>query len=200
MAHPDAPEDEVVERFRPTSGHVLGSFGLAGVALVVGMAVVDPGSVATPVLWGALLFGAVVWATMLRPRLHATRETLVMRNALSTVTIPLAAIEQIALRQVLAVRAGERRYTSPAVGRTRRQALSAGAKTTTPERPGTMPYPTFVEQRLHQLTSDARDRAGVALLSDEQLALADGVRRRWSWPEIAMVSITLVGFVVSLVR
>jgi hypothetical protein len=197
--HPggDPGDDEVVERFRPTSGRIMGSIGLAGVAVVAGIAVADPGSVPAPVLWGFLFFGALVWTAMLRPRLLATRSWLVMRNMLSTVSIPLAAVEQIVVRQVVAVRVGERRYVSPAVGRTWRQNLRAnrqGAETD----PATQSYPTFVENRLHQLAEDARAREGVAMLSDEQLALAGGVRREWSWPAVGLVVVTFVGFVVSI--
>lgn len=189
--------DEVVERFRPTSGRIMGSIGMIGVAVVAVIAVADPGSVPAPVLWGFLLFGALVWTAMLRPRLMATRSTLVMRNMLSTVTIPLAAVEQIAVRQVVAVRVGEQRYVSPAVGRSWRQSLRAD-RPTAKEQPATHSYPTFVENRLHQLAEDARAREGVAMLSDEQLALASGVRRQWSWPAVALVVVTLVGFVVSI--
>ena len=190
-------DDEVVERFRPTSGRIMGSIGLVGVAAVAVIAVADPGSVPAPVLWGFLLFGALVWTAMLRPRLLATRSSLVMRNMLSTVTIPLAATEQIVVRQVVAVRAGERRYVSPAVGRSLRESLRSG-RSGVDDAPVSPSYPTFVENRLHQLAADARAREGVAMMSDEQLALAAGVRREWSWPAVALVVVTFAGFVVSI--
>ena len=191
--------DEPVEKFRPTSGRILGGIGLAGVAFVLGLAVLDPGSVPAPVAWGFACFGALVWAAMLRPRVMATPETLVLRNMLSTFRIPFAAVEQIAVRQVLAVRAGDKRYVSPAVGRSWRQSIRSGrAEPATPV-VATENYPTFVENRLHQLAEDARARAGVSMLSDEQLALAAGVRRDWSWPVVALVAVTFGGFVVSVV-
>ena len=45
---------------------------------------------------------------MLRPALWVTREHLVMRNLAETVHIRLAAVEEMAVRQVLAVRAADR--------------------------------------------------------------------------------------------
>ena len=52
---------------------------------------------------------------------------LVLRNMLSTIYIPLAAIEEVAVRQVLAVRAGDKRYVCAGVGRTLRQAMKGSA-------------------------------------------------------------------------
>jgi hypothetical protein len=148
--------------------------------------------------------GVVIWATMLRPRLWATESDLVMRNAFSTVTVPLAAIEQIAVRQVCAVRVGEQRYVSPAVGKSWRQALRSDRKLRrNREReekpdPGTVSYAGFVEERIHQLAEEARTKQGVALLSDEQLALASGVRREWAWPEIVALGLGIAGLVVAV--
>lgn len=198
--------DEPVEKFRPTSGRVMGSIGLVLVAVVVLIGVLDRDQGYSPVVvWTALVVGVVMWAAMLRPRLWATESDLVMRNSFSTLHIPLAAIEQIAVRQVCAVRVGEQRYVSPAVGKSWRQALRSDKRlernrqrAAAPETPGTMPYPTYVEDRLHQLAEEARGRAGVALLSDEQLALAAGVRRDWAWPEIVALLVALGGLVVSI--
>ena len=72
-------------------------------------------------MWAALVVGVVVWCAMLRPRLWVTTSDVVMRNMFSTVRVPLAAIEQITVRQVVAVRAGDKRYVSPAVGKSWRQ-------------------------------------------------------------------------------
>ena len=75
---------------------------------------------------GAVLAAVLAWASMLRPALWATPDHLVMRNMLETVHVPLAAIEQLAVRQVLAVRAGDRRYVSTVVGRPLRKAMRPG--------------------------------------------------------------------------
>ena len=197
---PEREPEQVVEEFVPTSGKVTGVIGLLIAAGVVVVGLVDREQGFPPVVIGiALLAGALIWATMLRPRMWATGEHLVMRNALSTTRIPLAAIEQIAVRQVVSVRAGERRYVSPAVGKSWRQSLlaSRGRARTTAQ--GSTPYPVFVEERLHQLADDARRDAGVAPLSDEQLALAAGVRREWAWPEIAALAAGALVVVVAVV-
>jgi hypothetical protein len=188
--------EEVVEKFRPTSGRITGLIALALVAAVVAIGLLDRDQGYSPtVVWGALVIGVLVWSAMLRPRLWATTSHLVMRNMLSTVSIPLAAVEQVLVRQVVAVRAGDQRYVCPAVGKSWRQAIRSDK----PAKPGAaVPYAAFVEDRLHQLTEDARAREGVALLSDEQLALADGVRRQWAWPEIAALVVTCAGLVAAL--
>lgn len=189
--------DEVVEKFRPTSGRITGVIALLIVLGVVLVGVLDRDQGFPPeVVWGALFGGSLVWAAMLRPRLWVTTSDLVMRNMVSTVQIPLAAIEQIVVRQVVAVRAGEERFVSPAVGKSWRQTLRSdrGKKPA-----ATQSYPAFVDDRLHQLAEDARAQAGVALMSDEQVALAAGVRRHWAWPEIALIAGTFVGFAVVLV-
>lgn len=188
--------DEVVEKFRPTSGRITGVIALGLVVTVVVIGVLDREQGFPPtVVWAALVLGVVVWSAMLRPRLSATGSDLVMRNMLSTVSIPLAAIEQVLVRQVVAVRAGDRRYVCPAVGKSWRQTL----RSEKPAKPdASVPYASFVEDRLHQLTEEARARAGVALMSDEQLALAEGVRRKWAWPEIVALVVTSIGFVVAL--
>jgi hypothetical protein len=143
------------------------------------------------------VFGVLVWAAMLRPRVWATREHLVMRNMLHTVSIPLAAIETVAVRQVLAVSAGDNRFVSPAVGKSWRQTLRSNKQA---ERDtATASYPVFVEERISQLADDARAQQGVRRFSDEQVALAAGVRRQWAWPEIAALAACVAAFVVTLV-
>ncbi len=191
-------DDEVVERFRPTSGSLLGYFGLLMAAGAVAVTVVgrDDGVPAT-VGWVALLVATLVWAAMLRPRVWVTRSHLVLRNMLDTVSIPLAAVEQIVVRQVLAVRAGEKRYVSPAVGKSLRQTVWSG-RPPAGNRPAVPSYPDFVEERLHHFAEEARARAGIRLMSDEQLALAAGVRRDRAWPEIVVLALTAGGTVLSL--
>lgn len=196
-------QEKPVEEFHPTSGRVTGVLVLlvAGVAVVIGL--VDPGSVAAPVVAGAVVAGVLAWASMLRPALWATREHLVMRNMLETVHVPLAAVEQLAVRQVLAVRAGEKRYVSTVVGRPWRRAVRSS-------RPGAvhaegtpakgLAYADFVEQRLHVLMEEARTEAGVRSMSDEQVALAAGVRREPALLPIGLSLAALLVFVVTLVR
>lgn len=188
--------DQVVEDFRPSSGRITGVLGVAlSVAIVLlGVAEFDEGF-PPAVVWAALFSGVLFWAAMLRPRVRVSGSELRLRNMLDTITLPLASIEQIMVRQVLSVRAGDRRYISPAVGKTWRQAMKRDRE----REPGEeAPYAVFVEERLTQLAENARSKQGIALMSDEQLELAKSVRREWAWPEIVLLGFTAVGFLVAL--
>jgi hypothetical protein len=189
---------DVVERFHPTSGRITGwlTVVLAAVVVVAGVAYLDEGFPAW-VAAAALLVGVVAWAAMLRPALWVTAEHLVMRNMLETVHVRLAAVEEMAVRQVLAVRAADRRWVSTVVGRTWRKALlsrrSAGEGTTQDD----MPYADFVETRLYELVDDARTAAGVRAGSQEQLALPDAVRREPAMLPIALIVAAVLVLLVS---
>jgi hypothetical protein len=189
--------EEPVERFRPTSGRVIGVVGLVLVAAVILVGILDHDEdFPVTMIAGAVVFGALVWSSMLRPRVWATESDLVLRNMLDTVRIPLAAIESVVVRQVLAVGAGDARYVSPAIGQTWRQTYKStrGAARKT----ATESYPVFVEERISQLAEDARARLGVRRYSDEQVALASGVRREPAWAEIAVLTVATAVFVGSL--
>ena len=189
--------EEPVERFRPTSGRVMGVLALILVAAVVVIGVLDRDhGFPMPVVAGAIVFGVLVWSAMLRPRVWATENDLVLRNMLDTVSIPLAAIETVAVRQVLAVSAGEERYVSPAIGDTWRQTIKSNRGGE--RKPATESYPVFVEERISKLAEDARARRGITRFSDEQVALAADVRRQPAWLEISLLAVATVGFVVSL--
>ena len=197
MAHDR--DDEL--RFRPSSGLVMGSLAVIAALVVVGIAVVDPGAVALEVVAGVVLVGVLGWATMLWPRLSVTTEELVMRNVVETVRVPLAAIEQLAVRQVLAVRAGDKRHVSPALGRSWRKAMVGDQPTTRKDadRPITeVDYVDYVEQEIRDRMERARSAAGVSLLSDEQLALAQRVRREPAWLPIALITAAVLGLLVTI--
>jgi hypothetical protein len=188
--------EEPVERFRPTSGRVVGVVALGLVAAVILAGILDHDEdLPVTMIAGAVLFGALVWSSMLRPGVWVTESDLVLRNMLDTVRIPLAAIESVVVRQVLAVGAGDARYVSPAIGHSWRQTIKStrGAPKTATES-----YPVFVEERISRLADDARAKLGVRRYSDEQVALASGVRREPAWAEIAVLTVATVVFVVSL--
>ncbi len=189
-------------RFRPTSGRIMGSLAVMAALGVVGIAVTDPGAVPMAVAAGAALVGVLGWATMLWPRLSVTADDLVMRNMLETVRVPLVAIEELALRQVLAVRAGDKRYVSSAVGKSWRKAM-VGDKPVTRKK-ADMPitevdYVDHVEQEIRNRMEQARAAAGIKLLSDEQLALAAGIRREPAWLPITLIVAAVLGLLVSIV-
>ena len=191
-------KQEPVEEFHPTSGRVQGVIAVIAAAglVVIGLRDVDNGFPA-PLIAVCLLLGVLAWASMLRPRVWATSDDLVMRNMLHTVRIPLAAIQTVVVRQVLAVGVAEGRYVSPAIGQSARQTARAergGRKSPTES------YQVFVEERIGQLADTARSELGVEKHSEEQVALAAGVRRSWAWPEIAALVAGVIALVVTLVR
>ena len=121
---------------------------------------------------------------------------------LETIHIPLAAVDELVVRQVLTVRVGEKKYACPAVGRKLRKVMRVPrpapllgprvtdemvddlAKATDhalgpssePERPKTdIDYADHVEDRLRDLVAEARERHGIRRYSDEAEAL--GPRR-----------------------
>jgi hypothetical protein len=185
-----------VEFFKPTSGRLVGGIGVvAAVALVIGVAVDGLEGSDLAVILGTAFVGVLIWASMLRPRVGLSQEVLVLRNMVTEAQVPLVAIEQLRIRQVLAVRAGERRFVSPGIGRSlRAMRKSAGA----PPDPVSS-YADFVEERIRQRMDDERAKSGIALMSDEQQRLAAGIQVEWAWPELAALVLTGVGFVLALI-
>ena len=104
---PQENDDEI--RFRPTGGRIMGGLAVVAALVVVAIAVADPGVVAGPVVAGAVTIGVLGWASMLWPRVSVTSEDLVLRTMVEYQRLPLAAIEDLAVRQVLAVRVGDKR-------------------------------------------------------------------------------------------
>ncbi len=187
--------DETIEYFKPTSGRLIGSLGLVVAVGIIALLVSDGlrGS-EIKVILALACFGTLMWAAMLRPRVGLSEDALVLRNLVSEVSIPLAAIEQLALRQVLAVQAGDRRYVSAALGRSLRSIRKSAGKAPDPA----TSYVDFVEERIRQRMEDARARSEVKLMSDEQVALAAGVQHNWAWPELIALIVTALGFAVAL--
>jgi hypothetical protein len=193
---PEPVPEQVVEQFKPTSGRITGVLGLllAGAVIVIGL--LDREQFPILLVAIAVLAAALIWSSMLRPRLWVTSDHVVLRNMVTTTRIPLAAVERVAVRQVVSIHAGDRRYVSPAVGRSLRHALpTQKAK----EQTALSSYPVFVEERLHHLVDEARTRSGVKPYSDEQLELAGQVDRTWAWPEIAALTLGGLAVLVAVV-
>lgn len=202
--------DEQPERFAPTSGRVMGVVGLLLAVLVVGFGLADPDlGFADWVIALSALGGVLVWAAVLRPRVSLVGEHLELRNMLETALIPLAAIEELAVRQLLAVRAGDKRFLCPALGKSRRQlrgrpAFGSGAvagrlRSKPADARTTVDFADFVEQRIRQRMEDERAARGIRAGSAEQLALAKEVRRQPAWPEIVALVVLTVTLVVTIV-
>ena len=202
-----------VERFAG-GGRVTGVIGLVMAAGIVVLAAMDPGTIPLPVAAAAVVAAVLIWSTMLKPQVSVSAGNLVMRNMLETIRIPLAAIEDLAVRQVLVVRVGEKRYVSPGVGRSVRQAITASrsdgpvsAKPALgPALGGGNPsqvdagiaYADFVEHRLKDLADMDRQRRGIRRYSDEAEALGAEVRREPAFVEIVALVASVAFFVVSI--
>ncbi len=218
---PDEPledRDGPVEHFAPTAGRVTGVLGLLLAAAVLVTGIVRPGGVVAPIMALAVLGGAVAWAAQLRPRVSVSPETLYLRNMVETVEIPLAAVDELVVRQVLAVRVGDKRFVCPGLGRKLRKIVRKPKAQSLflPEIPESMPdaigpaaatptvatevdYVDHAETRLRDLVDQARRRHGVTRYSDEAEALAAGVRRRPAWPEIVVLAGSAAAFLLFLV-
>lgn len=191
--------DEI--RFRPTSGRIMGSLAVVAALTVVAIAVADRAVVPAPVVAGAVLLGVMGWASMLWPRVSVTAEHLVLRTMVEHQRLPLAAVEELAVRQVLAVRVGDKRYVSTAVGKSWRKAMVGDGPSTRKDadRPITeVAYVDYVEQEIRKRMEHARAVAGVRLLSDEQLALAAGVHRTPAWLPIGLMVAATLGLFAAI--
>jgi len=191
------PEDVTVEKFAQNGGQVVAGLGALVVVAMLVAWVFDPGQVPLWVVPLALVVAMVIWTSTLRPRVLVQGSSLVLRNMLTTVWIPLAAIEEVAVRQVMAVRAGDKRYVCAGVGRTLRQAIKGSAvqrareqmgglraEAATVVEPGLV-YADYVELRIRELIKADRARLGLTATSPELDELAKQVRLEPAWPEIA---------------
>lgn len=184
-------------RLWPVLGYVVVVL-LVGGSLVDGLDRLDLVAVAA----GLLVVGATT-VVYVRPAVELDDETLHLRRMLTTVEIPLVAVEKAVVTRFLAVFAGDRRYVSTTVNRTLRAVIGhrkveRGGSPTGAAAAHTPTEADLVEERISRAAEDARHRHGVALLSDEQLALAAGVRRTRSLLAIAMLVVPLVLLVASL--
>lgn len=200
VARGAGPSSDGVERF-DTGGRTFGWIGLvvsAGLVVVWVVQLATGDALPLPVLAGAVLAGVLFWAAIIRPAVSASPDTLVLRNMLETVHIPLASVEDHALRQVLAVRAGDKKYVASGLGRSLK-ASALGPKQPKGGGPAhEVDAADFIEARISDLAGNARDRAGIQRYSDEQLALGRTVTRTPAWPVVAALGGSVVLLVLSV--
>lgn len=175
-----------------TSGRVTGILGLlAGVVLVV-IGAVD----GTPAgVVGGLLVGVLSWVVLLRPRVGTHGSDLLLRGMVSTVVIPLASIDSLAIRQVLSVGVGGHRYVSPAVGHALRDLNRKRRRVDRLPLDRTEDVPVAQDKYADQVVDLLNERLRAARRDG---APTGPVRREWAWPEIAGVGVLLVALVVTL--
>jgi len=186
--------DPETEMFPPTNGQVTGVAGilLALVAAGYSLTVLDQ-RYGPEVLALAVLIAVLTYAGVIRPRVGLSEEHLVFRQMFSTLHLPLAAIQDVSVRHVTVVRVAGRKYDSPALSRTRprrRERREPG--------PTHLTVSQHLEQRIDRAMALARQRAGVEPWSEEQAALAGGVREEWCWPLVALTLVILVGVVAAI--
>jgi len=187
-----------VERFHATSGRVTGVIGLVVVGVVVLLPVVDRDLDRPLWVWPACGLAAVLlWCALLRPTVWVEGDRLVLRNMLDTVRLPLAGVEQVSVRQFVAVRLGEKRYVGTGVSRSRRQGLRDDRKAG--QGAEDLSYGAWVENRLWELTDAARRDRGIRPAGAEQAALAEEVRRQPAWAEISLLALFGVALVLAIV-
>lgn len=179
--------DDRVTWFGATNGRVTGVIGLIAAVVVVVVSAVD-GSTAG-VLAG-LLVGLVSWLVLLRPRVGMRGSDLLLRGIVSTVTVPLASIDGVAIRQVLAVWVDGRRYVNAAVGRTfreiNRQRRAGGQVEELPVHESK--YADHVQDLITERAREAR-RDGAPM---------GQVRREWAWLEVGVLVVLVVALVVAV--
>jgi hypothetical protein len=202
--------DASVEKFAPNGGILTAVIGGLIVLSFVVVWVFDMDAVPLWIPAIALFVGVVLYASTVRPRVLVDQHELVLRNMVSTIYIPLAAVEEVAVQQMMAVRAGGKRYVCAGVGRSLRASLRGSAAMRAREQVGGlrgelaavrepgMNYADFVELRIQELVNEDRVRRGVKRYSPEADELAGKVRREWARPEIAALAATAVFVVVAL--
>ncbi len=120
--------DGPLERF-PCSSRVIGLISV--VALAVAIVIVltyGPSLARAAVLAGAVLLALGIWLTMVRPAVHLYRDHLLVRNALTDISIPWHLVEAVEVRQVLVIRTEERMVHGLAVGRSARKQMHAARR------------------------------------------------------------------------
>ncbi len=208
-------QDEVAgEKFARNGGSFISVVGgLAVVGFLVGW-LVDMDGVPLWVPAAALVGAVVLWTSTIRPRVAVEHAELVLRNMFSDVRIPLVTIEEIAVQQVLAVRAGEKRFVCAGVGRSLRQVMMGSSMQKARAEVGGLTgelgggvasmepginYGDYVETRVRELIKEDRARRGISsIFSPEAEELRGRIRREWAWPEIAALVATLVFLVIAI--
>lgn len=202
-----------VERFKPTSGFIVGYAGLVFVAVVMVYVAFKVHTVAgLQVALGILFLGLLIWVTQLRSRATAYSDRLLLKNSLRDFVIPLLLIEEVSVRQTLNVWVGERRYICLGIGSSlhsifkesrrkgapsllggsRLHEFSEMAEKAAPDQTA-MAYETFVVTRIEELVEQAKKKARAQGVSDEVRPT-----HKYAWPEIVALVVIGTAFVISL--
>ena len=146
MAEPPVASSPPVESFRSTGGHLLGWVGIVGFALLAAESASRSWSLPGLATSAGLVWAAtVMWVGVVRPRVLAYGDHLLLRSAFRDTVVPWHLIDGIAVRLVLRLHVGDEVLQTGAVSRRARSAPTlAGAE---------VDYPEYVETRLRELAS-----------------------------------------------
>jgi len=214
MADAPAAGQHPVEHFSPTSGYWLGWAGIVGFGVLAAVSLAGSRSLpavatAAGFAWAALL----MWIGLVRPRVLARADHLLLRNEFRDTVVPWHLIDGIVVRTTLRVHVDDKVVHGAAVSRSMRSMRSGGQSqprtggllTFGAERmvadmvpdapPQQLPqiaadYPGYVETRLRELASERAE-------ASESLP---AVTTRWALLEtvvFALASMVVVGLVVA---
>jgi hypothetical protein len=157
----------------------MGWFGLALMAALLALTLYDGTNLAhLAFASGVALFSAVIAVVYVRPGLTLHADHLLVRNALSDVSIPWRLIESITVRHVMEIDVGEKVVPALAFGRSVRQQRQYAA---TPSKLGEMDYTDHVVDKVRDAV---RQHARVTAPDDDRDAVAC-----WRWPDIAVLAV-----------
>ena len=211
----DDSDDRVLERFKPTTGILVGYVGLVVAAVTLGYSAFFVHSVVGLRLSiAAVLAAVIIWVTQLRPRVTAYVETLRLLGSLRDAHIPYTLIDEVTLGQTLNVWVGEKRYVCIGIGQSfgadvrrrakkqkqtsllgtsRTQEFSEKADRAAPDQTA-MSYTTFVVTRIEEIVDKAKRDQKAQGGTTEGLQ----VTRPWAVPEVVALVVSALAFVASL--
>lgn len=169
MAEPPVASSPPVESFRSTSGLLLGWGGIVGFALLAAESAARSWSLPGLAVSAGLLWAAtVMWIGLVRPRVLAYGDHLLLRSPLHDTVVPWHLVDGITVRLTLRLHVGDEVLQTGAVSRRARSLAQggAGAGRSGPTLAGvvdrlspagadhpTADYPGYVETRLRELAS-----------------------------------------------
>lgn len=173
--------------FRATPTMIVGILGILLIAGLCSFPIVDGPADARVTATGALLlFGAIAWTTLIRPAMVYRTDSLLLRNVLYDVEIPWALVDDIEVRQVAVVYAGETKYLCAGLSKARRH-LVRGQK----EGAAQSPADQAAELGNQRAVAARRDAVGPPPAASE-------IERRWAWPDLTVMGLGALLFAAGL--
>ena len=212
---PTPDDEQVLERFKPTTGIFIGWAGMAVAAFALGyVALTEHTVVGLRIGLGALFAAVVIWVSQLRPRVTAYAQDLHLQGSVRDARVPYVVIDEVTMGQTLNVWVGDQRFVCIGIGKSlgadiRQRAKKANqgsllGKSRAREFSDkadlagldqtAMSYHTFVVTRIEELVDRAKRELRFAGRTTEGVE----IRRPYAVPEIAALAVTGLAFVASL--